>query len=72
MTHEVYSYGEQVVVMPTEQLSTEIQPSAILEYATAGLEEELIRLWKCRVEVQIDSPRKISVTIPKQKKGEII
>jgi ATPase len=72
VTHEVYSYGEQVVVMPTDQLATDIEPSAILKFATEGLQEELQRARKCPVEVVIDSPHKISVTIPKGMKGEVI
>lgn len=72
VTHEVYSYGEQVVVMPTDQLTTDIQPSVILKYATEGLQEELTRARRCPVELTIDWPNKISVTIPKRMKGEII
>jgi ATPase len=72
ITHEVYSYGEQVVVMPTDQLALETEPSAILKFAREGLKEELHRARRCPVELTIDWPHKISVTIPKHMKGEII
>ncbi len=35
VTHEVYSYGEQVVVMPTDQLTRPENNSLILQYAAA-------------------------------------
>ncbi len=72
VTHEVYSYGEQVVVMPTDEIAKESSPSAILAYATQWLQEELKRARRCPVEITIDSANKISVTIPKRMKGEII
>lgn len=58
--------------MPTDQLATDIEPSAILKFAVEGLQEELQRARKCPVALTIDGPHKISVTIPKRMKGEII
>gem|GEM_PF-3846150 len=58
--------------MATDELATDIQPSVILQYATEGLQEELKRAWRCPVVLTIDTPNKISVTIPKRMKGEII
>ena len=40
--------------MPTDQLTTDIQPSVILKYATEGLQEELTRARRCPVELIID------------------
>lgn len=72
VTHEVYSYGEQVVVMPTDQLTRPENNSLILQYAAAWLIDLLTHARKCPVEVVIESPTKLSVTIPKRMKGEII
>lgn len=72
VTHEIYSFGEQVVVMPVDQLSSSKPESAILQHAARWLSEQLERSRRCPVEVTIDSPTQISVLIPKHMKWEII
>lgn len=72
VTHEIYSFGEQVVVMPTDQLATKSTESALLKHAAAWLTEQLERSRRCPVHVTVDSPTAITVTIPKYNKWEII
>jgi ATPase len=72
VTHEVYSFWEQVVVMPTDQLASKTTESTLLKHAAAWLTEQLERARRCPVLVTVDSPTAISVTIPKHNKWEII
>lgn len=72
ITHEVYSYGEQVVVMPLETLPEKAKLSPILKHAEISLEKSLREQRKCPVSVTVDSPTSITVAIPDTMKGEII
>lgn len=72
VTHEIYSFGEQVVVMPLQDLGDQTNWNTLIRFATEGIETLLTHAWHMPVDVVVHSPRSITVTIPKHAKGEII
>lgn len=71
MTHEVYSYGEQVVVMPLEKLTTKKQ-SIVYQHAQQSLQHSLTHARWVPLQVQVNSPQSITVYVPEEFKGEVI
>lgn len=59
--YEVYSYGEQVVVMPVEESGTE---KPVFRMAQKEIEREISRYVRGRVEVKVDSSNRITVYVP--------
>ncbi len=61
LEYEVYSYGEQVVVMPVKEDKTK---KPIWDMAEREIGREMKRYVKGRVEVEVDSSNKMTVYVP--------
>ncbi len=60
--YEVYSYGEQVVVMPVKETSDSVQ-EPLWEMAARHVEDDISRYVKGRVECEVDSSDSITVYV---------
>ncbi|MFP3872674.1 MAG: PINc/VapC family ATPase [Candidatus Natronoplasma sp.] len=67
--YEVYSYGEQVVVMPVEGREVE---SPVWQMAERELEREISRYVRGRAEVEVDSSNKITVYVPESEIASLL
>ncbi len=65
--YEVYSYGEQVVVMPVEESKGRAE-KPVWDMAEREIERELSRQVRGRLEVEVDSSDRMTVYVPE---GEI-
>lgn len=61
--YEIYSFGEQVVVMPLEEIGT-AEASPVWYYAEREIEDELSKYVRGPVDVEVTSPDSIKVYIP--------
>ncbi len=68
---EVYSYGEQVVVMPVEETEGSLE-KPVWNMAEREIERELSRHVRGRVEVEVDSSDRITVYVPESEIASLL
>lgn len=68
VTHEIYTYGEQVVVMPLDAASgrAEGKPSAVGRFAAQGLRSALSRFLDFPFEVEVTGEGACTVYVPEK------
>ncbi len=69
--YEVYSYGEQVVVMPVEEGKGKAK-KPVWDMAERELERELSRQVRGRLEVEVDSSDRITVYVPESEIASLL
>ncbi|MBS3817622.1 MAG: Flp pilus assembly complex ATPase component TadA [Candidatus Thermoplasmatota archaeon] len=67
--YEVYSYGEQVVVMPVEESGTE---KPVWEMAEREIERELSRYVRGRTEIEVNSSNSITAYVPESEIASLL
>ena len=72
--YEIYSFGDNVVVMPMDQVeaSATKRPSGIFVIAKRYLEEYFAKLLRVRIHVHVVSPAAITIYVPEDAKGKVI
>ncbi|UFX82704.1 ATPase, T2SS/T4P/T4SS family [Candidatus Absconditicoccus praedator] len=73
--YEIYSYGEQTVVMPTEKVEEymgEKQSSVLLEYGSEQIQNILQKKYNFPVKVKPEGTNSIKLYVPEKNKGSII
>lgn len=69
--YEIYTYGEETVVIPVSGAAAEDRMSAVEKFAAQQLEHEL-RDWVNNPEVEITGPNSIVLYVPENKIGQVI
>ncbi len=69
--YEIYTYGEQVVVVPISQIEKR-KSSPIQEYAARYLQEYLSDLYDFPIIVKPEGDNSIKIYIPSNKRGQVI
>jgi len=75
VTHELYSYGDSVVVMPLDKLGDALESKAksgVSRHAKKELERIFFEMLKCKTIVEIDGTNRILIYIPKKLKPRVI
>jgi len=62
LEYEIYVFGEETVVMP---IHGEQMPNALARLAKIAIENEIKRFLKTDVKVEIESPNRVTVYVPK-------
>lgn len=71
--YEIYTYGDNVVVMPLDELpSPDTTPAGIHKYAQIQLQQLLREILNCPVTVKINGTHSITIYIPEREKGRVI
>lgn len=72
--YEIYSYGDNVVVMPLEKVEKHkpTSASALAKYAKSAIEHHLQELIQYRCHVEITGPNSLTMYIPDTIKGRVI
>ncbi|NOZ43898.1 MAG: hypothetical protein GXP45_01915 [bacterium] len=69
--YEIYSFGEQIVVMPMHELA-DIAESKINEYAQEAVQKKLSQLLDCPFLVKVKGPHDVNLYVPNEYKPRII
>jgi ATPase len=69
--YEIYTYGEQVVVVPISQIQKK-QTSPIFDYASKYLQNYFSSLYDFPVIVEPEGESSIKIYIPSNKRGQVI
>lgn len=74
VTHEMYSFWEQIVVVPLgeEVMGAKKQQAAIWEYAQVAIEQKLEHILPCDFVTKVKWPNSITLYIPDQFKARVI
>jgi ATPase len=70
--YEIYSYSDNVVVMPLDEAKKKEAQSPIYLAAAKALHMKIQTLINCKCDVQVTGPTEIMLTVPDREAGRII
>lgn len=72
LKYEIYTYWEQVVVMPMDKINNDPQDSIILEIANDSLQKEFEQLFDFPIRIQAIWAKEINIYVASKNKWQII